>query len=273
MKSIIALILIFFSFTFYSFGQEPAQILSEGKKLYHLEMASWYGTDYFLEKFPHKKNDIGGYVSYELDNQVVNIFFDKVDNNRILVRIYFAASPGKMPVSVDTVNNTASLLETELISMRLDALNRIVSNSDGFFSVYENTSFNPIPIISKNERKVYVLTAPHANGVVLLGNDYLLTYDQKIKLKKKKKIHNSLIELPFKDEHGNEAITTIHSHVNSKYMDPTDICTLLLYKDYVKWKQHYVMGKKYVSIFDMEKETLAVLTLKAWKKISQQGKN
>jgi len=38
---------------------------------------------------------------------------------------------------------------------------------------------------------------------------------------------------------------------------------LLLHKDYVEWKQHYVMGKKYVSIFDMEKETLAVLTLKA----------
>lgn len=273
MKSISTLILILFHFSYYSFGQKPEQILNEGKKLYRLEKASWHGTDYFLKKFPHKRNEIGGYLSYESDNQVVNIFFDRIDNYQILARIYFESSPNPIPVSVDTVNNRANQLETELISMRQDALSRINSNSDGFFSFYKNTSLNTIPIISKKERKVYILTATTENRIVLLGNDYLLTYGNKTKLKEKKIIHNSLIEFPIKDEHGNAAITTIHSHVNSEYIDPTDICTLLLYKDYVKWKQHYVVGKKYVSVFDLENETLAILPLEAWMKMTQQEKN
>lgn len=267
MKSFIALIVILFNLTSYSYCQNTEEILNEGKKLFYLEKASWYGTDYFLEHFPEKRNKIGGYLSYTSDNQVINIFFSKANNNQILARIHFEPSPNPEPVSIDTLNLTATNLESELISMRQKTLDMISNNEDGFFSFFENTSFNTIPIIEGDEKKVYVLTAPQTSGVVLLGNDYLLTFDKKGRLKKKKKMHKSLIELPIKDEEGNSAVTTIHSHVVSDYIDPTDICTLLLYKNYVGWKQHYVVGKKYVSIFDMEKETLVILTMKAWKKI------
>ncbi len=53
----------------------------------------------------------------------------------------------------------------------------------------------------------------------------------------------------------------MHSHVISDLINPTDICTLLLYKEFVDWKTHYVMSKKFVSIFDLEKETLSVITM------------
>src|SRR5689334_9378884 len=40
-----------------------ARIVDEGKQLYRSEMASWYGTDVFLEQFK-ERDKIGGYFSY-----------------------------------------------------------------------------------------------------------------------------------------------------------------------------------------------------------------
>ena len=41
-----------------------SETVAEGKKLYASEMASWYGTDLFLEKYL-LKNNIGGYFSFQ----------------------------------------------------------------------------------------------------------------------------------------------------------------------------------------------------------------
>ncbi|MEZ4772703.1 MAG: hypothetical protein R3D00_05915 [Bacteroidia bacterium] len=43
--------------------EEAAPIVAEGKLLYKSEMASWYGTDLFLEKY-NNRDHIGGYFSY-----------------------------------------------------------------------------------------------------------------------------------------------------------------------------------------------------------------
>ena len=65
------------------FGQDnPTEqakaIVAEGKRLYKSEMASWYGTDIFLESYKDRAN-IEGYFSYS-DNDVAKcIFFSKSD--------------------------------------------------------------------------------------------------------------------------------------------------------------------------------------------------
>jgi hypothetical protein len=82
-------------------------------------------------------------------------------------------------------------------------------------------------VITHDERKVYSITGPQASGVVLIGNDYLFKYDCDNKFISKEKIHNSLIELPAKMDSDQEAVATMHSHVISDIIDPTDICTLL----------------------------------------------
>ncbi len=54
------------------------KILAEGKLLYRLEKASWYGTDAFLEMFPEKVKQIGGQLSYvDETGRAVNIFWRK----------------------------------------------------------------------------------------------------------------------------------------------------------------------------------------------------
>ena len=71
-----------------TFGQSKtdkitSKIIEEGKMLYKSEMASWYGTDIFIEKFKEKEK-IGGYLSYSALN-VCNIIF----NIMLWVGLYF----------------------------------------------------------------------------------------------------------------------------------------------------------------------------------------
>lgn len=262
------LILIAFYISLITYGQDSDEILAEGKLLYRLEKASWNGTDDFLSRFPEKRNLIGGYISYESDNhKVTNVFFGRENNDSLLVRYQFDSIPDS-PLQIDTSNLKITKHEKELIEIRQDAIQRISNNSDKFFTFYKNTSMNPIPLITDKKKKVFLLTGTQESNVVIIGNDYLLEYNKHNKLKNKIQIHKSLLKYPYNsDDPENKLESTFHSHVVSKYINSTDICTLLLYKDYVEWKQHYVMSKKYVSIFDMEKENLLIITKKAWDKI------
>jgi hypothetical protein len=268
------LILVFITGTF-SFGQNADEILEEGKLLYRLEKASWHGTDVFIEMFPHKIDEVGGYLSYlNENNQVINLFFKKENPFYILARFEFESLSQKYPIMIDTLNHIATQQETDLITIRQDAIQKVFENKDGFFSFYENTSPNPIPLIHKGKKRVFILTGPKISNVVIIGNDYLFTYNDKNKFVKKEKIHNSILQYPYKsDDPKNKVESTFHSHILSDYITSTDICTLLLYKDYVEWKQHYVISKKYVSIFDLEKESLAIITRKAWDKMNESQKN
>jgi len=261
--------LSFLLISLFAFSKKPNgdKELALGKQMYKLEKASWYSTDHFLATYPDKIDSIGGYLSYLGENDYVySIFFSRNDNYSILARYKFENTPNSVPVSVDTENTIAFENERNLIAIRQDAYKKLVESSDNFFQYYENTSYNFIPIISKSERAVYILTAPRENGYVLIGNDYKLSYNKKNEMVKKKKLHNSLITLPYSDSES-EITTTMHSHVISDIIDPTDICTLLLYKEFVDWNQHIVISKDYVSIFEMDKETLLILTRKVWDKM------
>lgn len=271
MKRLLICFILILSLTSISFGQETDKILEEGKLLYRLEKASWYGTDDFLARFSNKRDSIGGYLSYVDDkNQVVNIFLKKGNPYHILVRYHFDSIPETKPIMIDSLNYVATQTEIDLITIRQDAVQQISDNSDNFFTFYKNTSLNPIPLINKKEKKVFILTGPQISNLVIIGNDYLLTYDNKNRFVKKEKIHQSMLQYPYKsDKSENKLESTYHSHILSDCISSTDICTLLLYKDYVEWKQHYVISKKYVSIFDLEKENLVIITKKAWDKINK----
>lgn len=275
MKRAFVIFITVFTMTMFSFGQKTDKVLEEGKLLYRLEKASWYSTDVFLEKFAHKKDIAGGYLSYlNENNQVVNIFFERNNPTRILVRFEFESLPQKNPTKIDTINQIATQQEIDLIAIRQDAVRQVSENEDGFFTFYENTSLNFIPLIRNGKKQVFILTGTQVSNVVNIGNDYLLTYNKKNKLTKKEKLHNTLLQFQGKsDDPENSISSTFHSHILSDLISSTDICTLLLYKDFVEWKQHYTISKKYVSIFDLEKAELVVLTRKAWNKIAEFQKN
>ena len=271
MKKLI-LLLLFISVTIsYSQNKKTERILEEGKLLFRLEKGSWHGTDDMLSRFKAKKDSIGGYLSYQTESNLINtIFFSKFDSEKILVRYTFDSLPKVKPIKIDTINNVASELEKSLILIRQDARSRTISNKDGFFTFYENTALNFIPVINGRGRNVFILTGPQVGGVVLIGNDYKLSYDKNNRFDEKMKIHNTILQFQYNSGNKeNPTVETIHSHVVTEYISSTDICTLLLYKDYVEWNQHIVISKKKVSIFNLEKESLFTMKRKAWEKIAE----
>jgi len=132
------------------------------------------------------------------------------------------------------------------------------------------TNLNVALLDKGSEIRAYILTGPNSETLLPIGNDYLLTFSPAGQLLRAEKLHNSYI--PITPRAGGEAITgAMHTHLAAHpYITPTDICTVLLYKEVVPTSQLYVMSKDFVSIFDVPKKQLVILTKKAWDKINQQ---
>ena len=63
----------------------------------------------------------------------------------------------------------------------------------------------------------------------------------------------------------------MHSHLpeTGDFITATDICTLMLYEKFAKWKTHNVVSEKYLSIWNCETDKLSVITLDAVEKINK----
>lgn len=269
--------LLLFILTFLSFnvfGQksptENAQpIVAEGKLLYKSEMASWYGTDLFLEKYKETQN-IGGYFSYTDNEEAKCVFFSRTEIPKVIGTITFDNTFNIKTANVDLIERDFTKNEYELFKIRKLALAEI--QSDTMFKTYINTSLNIIPIINGKEKKVYVLTGPKNDGVVIFGNDYLLTFNKNNKLTSKKSLHQNIIPIEYggKTEEGEEVEASIHSHLpeTGDFITATDICTLMLYEKFAKWKSHNVISNKYLNIWNCEKNELVVISREVLEKIN-----
>lgn len=267
MKVIPAIILTIMSIGV--FGQktptEEAQpIVKEGKLLYRSEMASWFGTDLFLEKY-RKAENIGGYFSYTVSDTAKCIFFSKSENPKVIGTILFDSTYDLKAAKTDMGERSFTAFENELYTIRKLALAE--ANADTLFKTYNNTNLNFIPLIYGTERKVYILTGTQESGVVIFGNDYMLTFDDNNKLVIKKQLHKNIIPIYYggKDEEGKQVMGAMHSHLpeTGDFITATDICTLLLYSKFANWKTHNVVSKKYLNIWNCETNHLIVVPMGA----------
>ncbi|MDI3321512.1 hypothetical protein [Pinibacter soli] len=234
-----------------------APIVEEGKMLYRSEMASWNGTDLFLEKYTDKGN-IGGYFSYADGDSTRCIFYSKEESPKVLGAVTFDSTYSTSVASVNLAERSFSKKEKELFVIR-DAAKKLML-SDTLFESFNNTSLNLIPIIVKGERRVYIITGAEKTGVVIFGNDYLLTFDNDAKVLTKKKLHANILPSYYGEKDGKKSVGSIHSH-NSQtgdFITPTDICTLMLYEKVAGWEQYVVVSEHYVNIWNCETNTLVV---------------
>lgn len=245
-----------------------AAIVAEGKKLYRSEMASWYGTDVVLEHLKEKTDHIGGYFSYEQQDSAYCLFFTREETPKVLAVVAFDSTYKLANSKLNTNQRDFTRHENDIYIIRKKAL--AVVRNDTLFKTYKNSSLNLIPLITGNEKKVYILTGPSVNNVVIFGNDYLLTFDANNNLNSKRALHKNIIPINA-GEQGQEVVGTMHSHLEETgdYITATDICTLMLYSKFTKWQQHIVISKKYISIWDCKTNQLAVLTKEAWDKINK----
>lgn len=269
------LIIIFLLFTLSATAQksltkEIEAVVAEGKLLYKSEMASWYGSDLFFEKYKDLEN-IGGYFSYVENDLAKCIFYSKADQPRAIGTITFDTTYNLNKATLDLSERALTPYEFQLYMLRKLASIEIMS--DTMFKTFENANLNIIPLINGKERKVYVITGPQQNGVILLGNDYLLTFNKNNKLTFKKKLHNNLIPFYYGEmlEDGGVIEESGHSHtpVSGDLITATDICTIMLYGKFASWKSHNVISKKYLSIWNCETNKLAVIPMSTIEKINK----
>lgn len=260
-----------------SFGQNDSQaiadearpIVEEGKMLYHSEMASWYGTDLFLMAYNNREN-IGGYFSYSENDTSRCVFFSKGDTVAIIGTISFDSTYNTETAIVSIEEREFSKTEQDLYEIRLASLTAI--RGDTMFKMYENTNYNIIPLIHKGEKKVYVLTGPQQTGVVIFGNDYLITFNEENEVTMKKPLHKNIIPLYYGgDEDGK---TAMHTHLpeTGDLITATDICTLMLYSKFTDWESHSVVSEKYMSTWSCKTSTLIIVPMSDVKKIAKDQK-
>ena len=125
------------------FGQdnptERAQpIVAEGKRLFRSEMASWYGTDLFLENYKDRPN-VGGYFSYSNNDTATCTFFSKADKPKVLGTISFDSTYNTKTAKIDLTERYFTTNESDIYEIRKVALSTI--NSDTLFKKYKNTNF------------------------------------------------------------------------------------------------------------------------------------
>ena len=246
-------------------------VVDEGKRLYRSEMASWYGTDLFLGNYKSRAN-VGGYFSYTTKEEVSKcIFFSKAEKPRVIGTISFDKTFNPELAKIDLNEREFTTMENDLYAIRKITLTII--NTDTLFKKYSNTDLNLIPIVYNNEKKVYVLTGPKQGGAVIIGNDYLLSFDSNNQLTGKKALHKNIIPVPYagKQSDGTEIVSTLHSHLpeTGDIITSTDICTLMLYEKYAKWKTHKVVSQKYLSTWDCAKDELTVMTMEEVEKMKK----
>ena len=245
------------------------EIVSEGTKLYKTEMASWYGTDLFLEKFKDSTSLSGGYFSYIENDKIKNVFFSKAEPVKIIFTVTFDSTFNTQTALIDKNPQVLNTIENEILSLRRAALK--LFQNDTFFENYKNTGTNFIPLIEKNENKVYIITSPKKNNQIIFGNDYLLKFDKKNMLTSKIKLHRNMISSSLVGEKDEKLTTTYHTHKleTGEYITATDVCTLMLYGKFAQWRTHYVMSDNLINIWDCDKNILVVITRKAWERIKK----
>jgi hypothetical protein len=235
-------------------------VLVEGKRLYRSEMASWHGTDLFLEKFKEREK-IGGYFSYEDAAGVACIFFSNDESPKVIGTMRFDTAFDLSSAKTDLKVRDFTGLEKQYYQLRQAAYQAL--QGDTMIRQYKNTNLNLIPLIYGDKRKVYIVTATTRNNLLLFGNDYLFEFDATFKVSGKRRLHSSLIESPYgqKDKDGNQVVGAMHSHLPEygDVMTPTDLCALILYQRFTGWEQYMVVGAKYMSIWKADDNSLVVI--------------
>lgn len=275
--------------------KEKNKILTEGIALYTLILANWTSNDLYYEN-EYPTGYVKGYLSYrDKGDTLKSIFWKEIDTTsaEYKARTFKAVDdtgalakqkpqkPDELRVIVKTfcypkmmVNRRNALIAEEerlptnqeklLMDYRAMAYKEINSDT-AFFKQYSGLFHRAVPIDAGKQVKVYVYSGTNREDVIPFGGDYLLVYDKKEKtLVEKKELHKDclLISTRYKGKTYDANKSTQHSHKGelSDLITPTDIATLLLYKNQLEWDEHHVVGKRYTSIFTMIDRKLNIIS-------------
>ncbi len=258
MKQILTYFSIFL--TTVAFGQDLEQlsnkILAEGIELYRNEKASWISTDSVPEA---DRELVNGYFSYSDGKNYFSIYVDKTDKSAVYK---FTFSPvGNLEIELIQTEKNIPLSESEIniLSVRKKA----VGLSSMWYQQFGYTQIvNPNIIIYRTEPEFIVYAIPGAkqHGLLPIGGDLRMTFKPDGELNRIDPIHNNLI--PLNTDTPEETAYMAHEHrgkrLAKEYMTSTDVCTLLLYRQFLKEEKHLSVHKKFISEFYYNEPRLVI---------------
>ncbi len=244
---------------------------AEGTRIYQSEITSWHATDLFIDKYKETGN-IGGYFSYRENNAFICAFINKGSNPRIIGTVTLDSSFNPKKARTDLAEREMTAIEKDYYLLRTAAYAALQKGN--LVDLYENTSLNIVPLINGSERKVYVLTGPKSNGLIIFGNDLLLHFSTQNELVSSTKLHNNIMTAEFDPTHINDPVKGIHSHQPSsgEFITATDIATLLLYQKFARWDSYMVVAQNHVSVWNCVNNSLFIITREDWEKNYPQQK-
>ncbi|NOS92099.1 MAG: hypothetical protein HOP30_09270 [Cyclobacteriaceae bacterium] len=188
--------------------------------------------------------------------------------NEELISIVFAADKS------DKVLRTIKFDWTSLNILSDNKELRTETKAEGLFkkmvlNMYASTKYFPLPkefwaIIENQDGgfSAYLLPRQESSSELILGNDFIFKYKLTGEFKDVKYLHNNAIPILTKFQNKDELEGTLHIHANRNddFITALDIATILSYKEKVDWTKHLVASNKYVSIFNIDKMTLEIIT-------------
>lgn len=239
------------------------EILEEGNFLYDNIQKS----DLSLSSYKNKLNptfDQFSLMYVDRNKEIVIVFPAHKDSTSILATFQYQ---NDSLISSNYTKRPKSAEETILVDIYRNSLSAGMLYSD--MSGVKNISYWIVIVKNEFGFTSYFLTKSQQGDIIPIGNDFKNNYNKKGKWKDFENIHNNYIPMstnpPADSEYSNKAFHT-HSYPNTQFITATDICILKLYSKKAKFKKHYVVSKKYISEYDLEKDELTIMTRDEFKR-------
>jgi hypothetical protein len=189
--------------------------------------------------------------SYYFNNQITSIVFSKKPENKQIIQTIVYSDSLKI-LKNDKIVRDKSPDEELFVKM--------------YYNMYASTLYFPhLPkdfwsIIEKKSDRFdsFMFPQQNDNNNIILGNDYLFVYKLDGEFKDFKHLHNNPIPMSIYKPSDAEIILHTHSNKNSNFISELDVANMIICKNKLQWTEHYVVSKKYVSIFNMGNMNLKI---------------
>lgn len=270
------------------------KILEEGQVLYTLEMANVTSLDVFYDK-EYDPKLAKGYFSFFDKDTIKTIFYREIDTASAMFKAndslkklikdrfdllivsktmrYLNKNINKQKVYVFENDRKITDYEKKLFDIRFKIF-KLFNDDPVMFVKYEKSNLSIVIRDHKKHFEAWVTNVFSDLSFVPVGNDYWFKFDKEGNLLEKKVLHKKLIPLDpmYYGKKNDEVKATYHNHKGEEaeeFITPTDVCVLLLFKPSLKWDMHYVYGEKYVSVFNLYKNTLSIIDKKTFEQDSK----
>jgi len=223
-------------------------IKKKGLALYLNQKMYWNSYRLINNTHPEILDSMGGEIGY-LDGIIYRCVLYSKGNNAIpIATVTYDTTYNLDNGFVDVQPRLFSASEAELLKMQQAA--RHLIEIDTLFKHYSNVYIITIPLISKNEKEVYVLSYLKGDDKEIeFGNDYQISFELNRQMNYRK-LHKQSTFCRF--DNIDSIVGHIHVHYpeDPPFMTPTDICMSLLYEKHRNMHNCTVISDRYISIWN-----------------------